>query len=50
MNPFVATLFRELTCAAAAIVISLVVGMSFIKSTAVARVDSTTSAAVTQLS
>jgi hypothetical protein len=47
MNAFVATLFRELTCAAAAIVISLVVGLSFIQSTAVARVP-TTSAAIQQ--
>jgi hypothetical protein len=48
MNAFVATLCRELTCAAAAIVISLVVGMSFVHSTAVAQVTATTSAAVAQ--
>jgi hypothetical protein len=36
MNAFVSTLYRDLTCAAAAAVISLIVGMSFVQSTAVA--------------
>jgi hypothetical protein len=36
MNAIVATLFRDLTCAAAALVISIVVGASFVKSTAAA--------------
>jgi hypothetical protein len=36
MNTFVSTLYRDLTCAAAAAVISLIVGMSFVQSTAVA--------------
>jgi hypothetical protein len=36
MNAIVATLFRDLTCAAAALVISIVVGASFVQSTATA--------------
>ena len=36
MNAIVATLFRDLTCAAAALVISIVVGESFVQSTATA--------------
>jgi hypothetical protein len=36
MNAIVATLFRDLTCAAAALVISIVVGTSFVQSTATA--------------
>ena len=36
MNAIVATLFRDLTCAAAALVISIVVGASFVQSTAAA--------------
>jgi hypothetical protein len=50
MNAFVATLCREVICAAAAIVISLVVGTSFLQSTAVAQVPATSSAAVVQQS
>jgi hypothetical protein len=34
MNAFVSTLYRDLTCAAAAVLISLIVGMSFVESTA----------------
>ena len=34
MNAIVATLFRDLTCAAAALVISIIVGASFVQSTA----------------
>ena len=33
MNAIVATMFRDLTCAAAALVISMVVGASFVQST-----------------
>jgi hypothetical protein len=36
MNTFVSTLSRDLTCAAAALLISLVVSMSFVHSTATA--------------
>ncbi len=36
MNAFVSTLYRDLTCAAAALLISLVIGMSFVQSTATA--------------
>jgi hypothetical protein len=36
MNAFVTALYRDLTCAAAAAVITLVIGMSFVQSTAVA--------------
>jgi len=36
MNAFASTLYRDLTCAAAAILISLVVSMSFVQSTSVA--------------
>ena len=34
MNAFVYTLYRDLTCAAAAMLISLVIGASFVQSTA----------------
>jgi len=37
MNAFVSTLYRDLTCAAAAVLISLIVGMSFVHSTATAQ-------------
>jgi len=36
MNAIVATLYRDLTCAAAALVISYLVGASFVQSTATA--------------
>ena len=36
MNAIIATLLRDLTCAAAAVLISIVVGTSFVQSTAVA--------------
>jgi hypothetical protein len=36
MNPFIATAYRNLTCAAAALVITLIVGASFVQSTSVA--------------
>jgi hypothetical protein len=35
MNTFVSTLYRDLTCAVAAILITAVLGMSFVASTAV---------------
>ena len=50
MNAIVSSLYRDLTCAAAAAVISLIVGLSFVQSTAVAPASSTTSAAVAQRS
>ena len=50
MNAFASMLYRDLTCAAAAAVISLIVGLSFVQSTAVAPASSTTSAAVAQRS
>ena len=34
MNAFVSTLYRDLTCAAAALLISVIVGASFVQSTA----------------
>jgi hypothetical protein len=34
MNAIVSTLYRDLTCAAAALLISIVVGASFVQSTA----------------
>jgi hypothetical protein len=36
MNAIVATLYRDLTCAAAALLISVIVGASFVQSTAAA--------------
>jgi len=36
MNAIIATLLRDLTCAAAAVLISIVVGTSFVQSTATA--------------
>jgi len=36
MNAFVSALYRDLTCAAAAAVITAVIGLSFVQSTAVA--------------
>jgi hypothetical protein len=36
MNAFVSTVYRDLTCAAAAVLISFVVSMSFVQSTATA--------------
>ena len=34
MNAMISTLYRDLTCAAAALLISLVIGASFVQSTA----------------
>ena len=36
MNAFLSTLYRDLTCATVAVVITLIVGASFVQSTAVA--------------
>ena len=36
MNAYASVLYRDLTCAAAALLISVVVGMSFVQSTATA--------------
>ncbi len=36
MNAFISTLYRDLTCAVAALLISAVVGASFVQSTATA--------------
>jgi len=36
MNAFISTLYRDLTCAAAAVLISVIVSMSFVQSTATA--------------
>jgi hypothetical protein len=36
MNAFVSTLYRDLSCAAAALLISVIVGASFVHSTATA--------------
>jgi hypothetical protein len=48
MNAFVSALYRDLTCAAAAILISVVVGMSFVQSTATAPAGQTVSAPAQQ--
>ena len=37
MNVIISTLYRDLTCAAAALLISMVIGASFVQSTATAR-------------
>jgi len=48
MNAIVATLYRDLTCAAAALVISFIVGASFVQSTATAPATSAARAVTTQ--
>jgi hypothetical protein len=50
MNTFVSTLTRDLTCAAAAAVISLVVALSFVQSTTVVRTSAPAVASVAQTS
>jgi hypothetical protein len=45
MNAFVTALYRDVTCAAAATVITLVIGMSFVQSTAAAPATLAPSAA-----
>lgn len=46
MNTFASTLYRDLTCAAAAVLISLIVGLSFVQSTAAAPAGTGGSAVV----
>jgi hypothetical protein len=46
MNSFASTLYRDLTCAAAAALITLVFSLSFVASTSVAPGHSTSRAAV----
>jgi hypothetical protein len=48
MNAFVSALYRDLTCAAAAVLISVIVGMSFVQSTATAQVAPTVTASAQQ--
>ena len=48
MNAFVSALYRDLTCAAAAAVITVVIGLSFVQSTAVAPGTQNPSAVATQ--
>jgi hypothetical protein len=45
MSTFVTALYRDVTCAAAAALITLVLGVSFLESTAVARVTPVTASA-----
>jgi hypothetical protein len=46
MNRFASTLYRDLSCAAAAVLITLVFSLSFVASTSVAPGHSTSRAAV----
>jgi metal-dependent HD superfamily phosphatase/phosphodiesterase len=48
MNAIVATLYRDLTCAAAALVISYIVGASFVQSTATAPATTAATVAAVQ--
>ena len=49
MNAIVSTLYRDLTCAAAALLISVIVGASFVQSTATAPgPDAAVTASATQ--
>jgi len=41
MNAIVSSLYRDLTCAAAALLISMAIGASFVQSTATARGSTT---------
>ena len=50
MNAVVATLYRDLTCAAAALLISVIVGASFVQSTATALAAPATVAAASSTS
>ena len=50
MNTFVSTLTRDLTCAAAAAVISLVVALSFVQSTNLVRTSAQAVASTAQTS
>jgi short-subunit dehydrogenase involved in D-alanine esterification of teichoic acids len=46
MNSFTSTLYRDLTCAAAAALITVVIGLSFVASTSVAPGHNAARAAV----
>ena len=49
MNAYLSVLYRDLTCAAAALVITLIVGASFVQSTSVAPgAQASTSVAATE--
>jgi hypothetical protein len=48
MNAYLSVLFRDVTCAAVALVITLIVGASFVESTSVAPGQASTSAPVSQ--
>ena len=48
MNAYLSTLYRDLTCAAAAALISLIVGLSFVQSTAAAPGQNARSVATQQ--
>ena len=50
MNAYLSMFYRDLTCAAAAVLISLIVGLSFVHSTAVAPAGTSSSAVVAQRS
>jgi hypothetical protein len=49
MNAFVSSLYRDLTCAAAALLISMIIGASFVQSTATAPGNPSAPAAATAL-
>jgi hypothetical protein len=49
MNAFVSTLSRDLTCAAAAVLISVIVAGSFLQSTSTAPAAPVTTAAASRL-
>ena len=49
MNAIVSSLYRDLTCAAAALLISLIVGASFVQSTATAQASQATAVAAVAL-
>lgn len=49
MNAYLSALYRAVTCAAAALLITLIVGASFVESTSVARgTEASTSATMTR--
>jgi hypothetical protein len=50
MNAFATALYRDLTCAAAAALISLIVGLSFVQSTSVAPAGTPSGVVVAQRS
>ncbi len=46
MNAIISSLYRDLTCAAAAVLISLLIGASFVQSTATAPGNASTAPAL----